>query len=336
MKWLFACLAVLLMVAPAMAGEDPYIAIVGNDMTAANSFYFSPKHTQFLYNQIDFAVDVCVKGTAPLPTQANFSFLRPMNVPGGTGPGIGGVSCESFFAQTPAIQPEICDVINGDGAGSQHALPPFTFRGLFTAKTPAGNAGWYEWWVRLPKKPSGEINIILQCGVVKPNAFAVYGFDAVLLCAAEAGERIGAGTCVRQEVDPGVSPVNNTALPKITALVYPGPYNDFKPFNLTAFKNPSSYTLTFDPVTAAMSNNTNSQILDGSSNSRVVLKTCMDKTIVTKLPVTGQINALGQEETDLEAGDIIQVKMEVPRQNSVDIYCHAQSLRLAGVGEAPF
>ena len=146
---------------------------------------------------------------------------------------------------------------------------------------------------------------MIQCGVVKPNAFAVYDFDSVRLCAAETGERIGAGMCVRQEVDPGVSPVNNTALPKITAIAYPGPYNDFTPFNLTAFKNPSAYTLTFDAITQAMSNNGNSQVLDGSSNTRILLKTCMDKTIVTKLPVTGQINALGQAETDLEAGDLI-------------------------------
>ena len=62
----------------------------------------------------------------------------------------------------------------------------------------------------------------------------------------------------------------------------------------------------------------------------------MDKTIVTKLPVTGQINELGQAETDLQAGDLIKVRMDVPRQNSVDIYCHAQSVRLAGVGESAF
>jgi len=313
-----------------MAGEDPYIAIVGNDMTAATPFYFSPKHTQFLYNQIDFGVDVCVKGTAPLPTQANFSFLRPIS-------GIGGVSCESFFAQGPANQPELCDTHGIAQTNGQLPLgPAFTFSGNSNARVTMGNAGFFEWWIRLPKKPSGEINIVIQCGVVKPNAFAVYGFDAVLLCAAETGERIGAGVCVREEVDPGVSPVNNTALPKITAVAYPGPYNTFDAFNLTAFKNPSAYTLAFDPVTSAMSNNGNSQILDGSSNARVLLKACMDKTIVAKLPVTGQINAMNQTETDLEAGDIIKVRMDVPRQNTVDISCNAQSARLAGVGESPF
>ena len=84
MKWLLVCLAVFFMVAPAMAGEDAYIAIVGNDYTA-NSFYFSPKYQQFLYDQTVFAVPLC--------------FTKP-GVP---------VSCESFKAQTPVIQPELCE-----------------------------------------------------------------------------------------------------------------------------------------------------------------------------------------------------------------------------------
>ena len=307
MKWLCALLAVLFMVAPAMAGEDPYIAIVGNDITA-NTFYFSPKYTQFLYDQTYISVPVCVTKTG-VPER-----------------------CEIFKAKTSINQPEVCDYAGLPDVGP--FVPPFTTRGLPNAKTPAGNSGWYDWWIRLPKKPDGEINIVIQCGVVKPNAFAVYGYDAVALCAAETGERVGVGVCVRQEVDPGVNPLITAALPKLTAIAYPGPYNDFTPFNLTAFKNPSSYTLTFDAVTSAMSNNTSSQVLDGSSNARILLKTCMDKTVVTKLPVTGQLNALGQTETDLEAADMIYVRLDVPRQNTVDVYCHAQSARLAGVGEA--
>jgi hypothetical protein len=50
MKWLIGCLLVVFMVAPAMAGEDPYIAVVGNDILA-NTWYLSPKYVQFLYDQ---------------------------------------------------------------------------------------------------------------------------------------------------------------------------------------------------------------------------------------------------------------------------------------------
>jgi len=47
----------------------------------------------------------------------------------------------------------------------------------------------------------------------------------------------------------------------------------------------------------------------------------MDKCIVAKLPVTGQVNALSEIEYDLEAGDLIDVRINIPRANTVDIYC---------------
>jgi hypothetical protein len=334
MKWLFVCLAIFFIVAPAMAGEDPYVAIVGND-ASANTFYISPKHTQFIFNQSNtaLAIPVCATGTAPTATQAPFSFLRVAG--GGSGATLG-LGCEDFFAQGPLNQPEVCATPAASTGGPN---PPFTFSGNFNARVTAGNASFFEWWIRLPKKPSGEINIVIECGILKPNAFAAEGFASIELCAAETGERIGLGFCTRQEIDPGVSPVINTALPKLTAVAYPGPFNvNFAPFHLTAFKNPSSYTLSFDPVTGSMANNTNSQVLDGSTAARILLKACMDKTVVTKLPVTGQINAFAPAETenDLEAGDIIQVRLDIPRQNTVDIYCNPQSVRLAGVGETIF
>jgi len=336
MKWLLVMVALLFMVAPAMAGEDPYIAIVGTDCVAnttnaakqvcnvgflsfADPFYFSPKHQQFMYDEL----------LPPFDIPTTFGTFPPVN----QYTRVGGTGTEQFRSQTLNNQAEVCDT-TGTGVA-----PNFVDRGLRNAVTPAGNAGFYEWFIRLPKKPSGEINLVLQCGVLKPNAFAAYKYGSIELCAAETGERVGFGTCVRQEVDPGVNPLNITALPMVTAIAYPGPYADpafTAPFNLTAFKNPSSYTLAFDPVTQAMSNNVNSQILDGSTNARILLKACMDKTVVAKLPVTGQINALGQTEYDLEAGDLIYVKVQVPRYNSVDVYCHAQSARLAGVGETPF
>jgi len=51
MKWLIGCLLALVMVSAAFAGEDPYVAIVGNDLNDANLFYLSPKYSQFLYDQ---------------------------------------------------------------------------------------------------------------------------------------------------------------------------------------------------------------------------------------------------------------------------------------------
>ncbi len=315
MKWVIALVLALAMVTPAMAGEDPYIAIVGNDILA-NPFYLSPKYLQFTFDQEEFGVPVCTG-----------SFPSAYNVPSHPTYGSG---CEQFRSQMPVIQPEICDTF---GEIYENEGTEFLDSGLDNAVTRAGNSGWYEWYIRLPKKPSGEINLVLQCGVLKANSFTLYGYDAVELCAAETGERVGPN-CTRKEVNPGTNPLIVGALPKITARAYPGPYNSFDPFELTAFRNPGTYNPFNSDV---LVNNGAGQLLNGTDNAtRILLKSCMDKNVVVKLPVTGQVNAAGDQETDLELGDLIYVRIDIPRANTVDVYCHAQSLRVMGIGEAPF
>jgi hypothetical protein len=174
----------------------------------------------------------------------------------------------------------------------------------------------------------------LQCGILKPGAFSFLQYDAVTLCAAETGERVGPGMCARKEVNPGTNPLAIGALPRITAIAYPGPYNSFTPFNLTAFRNPGSH----NPFSGyRLVNGDAGQLLNGTdAGTRIMLKACMDKTVEVKLPVTGQVNAAGQVENDLVAGDIIYVRLDIPRANTVDVYCHDQSLKVMGIGEAPF
>jgi len=301
MKWFVALVLALCMVTPAFAGEDPYIAIVGNDAQEYNGFYFSPKYVQFLYDQDNpLFPAVCFPGLDPKPE-----------------------GCEKFKAQFPINQPEVCDLTGAAGGNPNAAvMSPF--------------AGTFEWWIRLPKAPSGQINLVLQCGVLKPNALAFYHEQAMELCAAETGELVGYGQCVRQLTDPGAQVIKPAGLPMITAIAYPGPYAGFTtPFNLTAFKNPGTYTLAFDATTGATKDNGVAQILDGTANARILLKACMDKSIVVKIPVEGQLNSKGQYEADLNQGDLIYVKMAVPRGGTVDVYCHQQSLRLQGVGVNP-
>jgi hypothetical protein len=313
MKWLIGCLVTLMMVTAAFAGEDPYIAIVGNDVDY-NPFYFSQKHQQFLYDQTLFDVPVCF-GSFPTTTPQTR---------------VGGVGCEQFRSNTPMNQGEICDttgVVNGVG--------DFSFFGEPNAVIRKDNAGYFEWYIRLPKKPNGQINLVFQCGILKPNTFAFEEFNAVRLCAAETGERIGTGFCTSNQVAPNTNPIINSSLPKIKAMAYPGPYSlGFTPFNLTAYKNPGNYNLTVG--SGPMTDSASLQVLDGTANSRIMLKACLDKTVITKVPVTGQINALNQVEADLEAGDLIYVRMDIPGNNKVDIYCNPQSVKLAGIGEAPF
>jgi hypothetical protein len=323
MRWFITLMLALVMVTPTFAGEDPYVATVTylgtanplSDFNGTVRWYVSPKHQQFLLDEVGF-----LGGNDPATQFA--AMCAPIS---GTT-----AQCEKFTPSEAKNQPEICD-----GQGIWNGPFNFSDRGLLNAVVRAGNLGKFEWWVRLPKKPSGEINLVLQCGVLKPGGFSFQDnfYSAIEKCAAEAGERTDSN-CTRIEVDPGTNPLITRALPTITAMAYPGLYNyGFKPFNLTAFRNPGPYA----PFSGAnMVNGSAAQLLDAvkyPDDTKIVLKACMDKAIITKLPVTGQVNATGDVETDLEYGDMIYVRLDIPRFNSVDIYCNQQSLKVVGVGE---
>jgi len=197
-------------------------------------------------------------------------------------------------------------------------------------KTPAKNSGWYKWRVVLPKKLEGDVNLVLQCGILKPNSEAIYGKNAINICAGETGEVVGPN-CTRVEL----SDLKAAALPKITAIAFPGPLSApaFAPFYLTSYKNPGNYSLSTDPATGYLKDSASLQVLDGSPNARIALKACMDKTIFVKMPKEGTTNASSQLESPLEPGDIIEVTMNIPSANTVDIYCHKHSLKVMGIGE---
>ncbi len=322
MKWVIGFLLVLVMVSAGFAGEIPYIAIVGNDCVVgsgdsvvidqpcvANPFYFSPKHQQFLLDQEELGVPVCDP----------FSNVPPFDKFTRVGDATG---CEMFKSNAPIDQPEVCDV---QGLGGEP-------NAVITTLSPSGS--FFEWWIRLPRTPEGEINICIQCGVLKPNT-EQFG---VLACAAETGERIGTGFCTRQQKPAGVNPIVNAALPRLTVIAWPGEFSlGFKQFHLTAYKNPGTYNLTVGTGTVAapkpMTNSAALQVIDGTVNSRVLLKSCMDKCVIAKIPVTGQINAAGETESDLTFGDLIQVRLEFPVHSTVDVYCHSQSAKIMGIGE---
>ena len=316
MKWIIACLLALFVVPVAFAGEDPYIGIVGNDADF-NVFYWSQKQQQFLFDE------ATVLGL-PATTEEKFE-------------------C-GFGTFSKIDKDEFCDATG-------------THLGNLNCKAGAGNRGRFEWVIRLPKKPSGEINICLQCGVLKPNTDVLTGvIPPIEVCAAETGERLDFGFCNRNFVGPGVDPIIPGALPKITAIAFPGPANFFFPFYLTAYKNPGTYKLPFWSLSDDIKSGGDSQILDGSSYARILLKACMDKCVVVKIPVSGQVTPLpaplgifppslpaglsaptgfSRTETELIEGDLIYVRLYVPNASTVDIFCHHESASLRGVGENP-
>ena len=67
-------------------------------------------------------------------------------------------------------------------------------------------------------------------------------YEAIEKCAAETGEPIASGLCVR--VAKGL--LKNAALPTIEVIAHPGCQNqpNFTPFHLTSYRNPGNYVVT--------------------------------------------------------------------------------------------
>ena len=154
----------------------------------------------------------------------------------------------------------------------------------------AGNAGDAHWRIFLPKKPVGNLNITIQCGLLKPNSAAIFGEDAINICAGESGERI-VGLCDREQDVPVRSGILGNTLPTIEVTATAGD-GSLGPVHLTAYRNPSPYR--FTQAGGALTTSESLQILDGRFLTRFVQKACMTKSIFVKHPVSGQVNSLGE------------------------------------------
>jgi hypothetical protein len=315
---------IMILAVPAFAGEEPYKATVYDD-SEIPPFYISPKLAQFTHPET-FYYGHCYYFfcNTPGPVDPEVCMWLPES------------SCfmcsskckERFSSKIAPIYPEVCCEKDSSECPA-----------IGNSRITSGNSGWYEWVIGLPKKPEGELNIEIECGVLKPNAWEFFGPDAINLCAAETGEVVDPGLCKRMTD----SDLKVSALPRITAIAYPGAQNYFKPFHLTAYRNPSQYALTKakdpdcknekgNPINC-LNDSGSLQILDGSVKTRFALKACMDKTILVKWPVSGTMNELGEVEANLEAGDLIKVRMDVTLANTVDIYCSPYSVKIGGIGE---
>ena len=321
---LLTILVAMIIVVPAFAGQEPYKAAVCEDRAPAlGRFYLSPKVYQFTHADTCY-YDNVLYTLCPLPGQ----IVPSACVPDGVCYQCPSKCKETFKSKTGANEPELCCVKNNfDETGSTETnglVCPDIDPSNKTALTSKGNGGWYEWVIALPKKPEGEMNLEIQCAVLKPDE------TDILNCAAETGEIVD-NSCTRV---PGTY-LKPAALPTITASAYPGGQNDFTPFHLTAYKNPSDYKISRQgpggQFPGALSNSASLQVLCGGT--RIALKACLEKTVLIKWPVEGEINSLGEAEANLEAGDIIKVKMFIPIFNTVDIYCGQYSVTIGGIGE---
>jgi hypothetical protein len=208
---------------------------------------------------------------------------------------------------------------------------------------PYFNEGGYEWIIQLPKKPRGNLNIQIQCGVLKPNADSVagmFGVAPVDICAGETGEETF-GLCDRVYTVANQNVIKQNYLPTVTATAERKAGGSF---HLTAYRVPSAFSNIFTTTSLGKGlkgYSKNLQVLDGSKQTRVVLKSCQPETLFVKMPVSGQIvERLADDGTkaldteyDLEAGDRIRVKLDFPRGHLMDVFCNEYSVKVMGLGD---
>jgi hypothetical protein len=333
-------------------GEEPFKAAVADDKHIPG-FYISPKLNLFTHPDTDY-YSTCTDLFPLGDPRIDISVCKP--VP----PTYLSYECpatcrEKFTYQASAVdQPEVCckyETVYTDFASvaedrlvlcPDHLATPTTPNDgevgpVKTAMISKGNSGWYEWVIALPKKPVDELNIEIECGVLKPNTWQFWEYESIEKCAAITGEIVAPGSgCTRVSG----SALKTSALPRLEVTAHPGCRhpNTFTPFHLTSYRNPSVYSVTratdpqCPPGIKCLNNSASMQILDGTVGTRIALKACMDKTILVKLPVEGEINELGEEEAALEPGDLIKVRMAIPTANTVDVYCSKYSVTIGGIG----
>jgi hypothetical protein len=288
------------------AGQEPYVGVAGDDIYM-NRYYLEAKLWRWLHEEGDIGVE------------ESYQML---------GESFGGSANLSDNAEV-CIPPEGYDLTpNGDDLNGSHLVPDETVQHL-----PVDNAGHFRWVIQLPKKPRGNINIQLQCGVLKPNTYGLFGMPkAVDYCSGETGEIVG-DICDRKSVNPNQSAIAVGKLPRVTVKAYPSmPVEGSGPFHMTAFRVPGTFSLNRDGPGLAASTKSQ-QVLDGGNTSRVVLKSCQPETLFVKWPVSGQINGKNEVESDLEAGDKIEIKLDFPRGHTMDVYCNQWSAKIMGIGD---
>ena len=173
--------------------------------------------------------------------------------------------------------------------------------------TDAWNQGIYEWWIVLQLKPETDINLNIYDCVLKHNTFNLWG-DA---------EQTG-----RYRADWGELMFIQSANPIVSASAIPGP------FATSGFSANYSIASPFIMDARTLPNLTK-VALDGVFYTS---KAHFPEGIVMALPKTGSINQSLQNEYNLKQGDIIHVKVEVPFNNTVDVFYGPDSVLLKYVG----
>jgi hypothetical protein len=175
------------------------------------------------------------------------------------------------------------------------------FRGLTSALTDAWNEGIYKWRIVLQMKPESDINVNIYDCVLKHNSFDIW----------EGADQTG-----RYRAPWGELVFVPTANPYMTVRAIPGPYatpNFTSPLILDARTLPGLTLVAMD-------------------GQLYTSKAHWEEGIVLALPKTGNTNTSGQTEYNLKQGDVIEVTVEIPSNNTVDLFYGQDNVLLKYIG----
>jgi len=186
-----------------------------------------------------------------------------------------------------------------DTAGQLFPDPCFPM--YLSAMTDAWNQGVYEWQIVLQMKPESDINVNIYDCVLKHNSFDIW----------EGADQTG-----RYRAPWGQLFFVPTANPIMTVKAIPGE------FATPGFTSPIILDARVLPGLD----------LVAMDEQLYTSKALWSEGLVMALPQTGNVNASGQAEYNLKQGDMIRVTVEIPGNNTVDLFYGADNVILKYIG----
>jgi hypothetical protein len=180
--------------------------------------------------------------------------------------------------------------------------------GYFAALTDAYNEGTYEWWIVLQMKPESDINLNIYDCVLKHNETDLWMY----------ADQTG-----RYRADWGELIFDASANPIISASVIPGPWATS---GFTAQFAASGEELILDARTLP------GLVSVPMEDVAYTSKGHFPEGLVLALPKTLNTNGSGQMEWNLKQGDVIHVKVQVPYNNTVDVWYGPASVLVKYIG----
>jgi hypothetical protein len=180
-------------------------------------------------------------------------------------------------------------------------FPDPCFPGYLSAMTDAWNQGIYEWQIVLQMKPESDLNVNIYDCVLKHNSFDIW----------EGADQTG-----RYRAPWGQLFFVPTANPIMTVKAIPGQYAT------PGFTSPIILDARVLPGLDLVP-------MDGQLYTS---KALWSEGLVMALPQTGNVNGSGQAEYNLKQGDMIRVTVEIPYNNTVDLFYGQDSVILKYIG----